>query len=280
MGQSPFRSIALLGKLGDTRVREAIHGLADFLRLRGLQVVLESELQAGAEDRVQLAVVVGGDGTLLHAARRMAPHGVPLFGVNLGRLGFLADVPLSRMVPDIGRILDGDYVTQERMMLAVEVRGGETLRASHLAFNDAVVSKGAIERLIEVRVRVDGEFVTTVRADGVIVATPTGSTAYALSAGGPILHPTLEALILVPICPHTLSQRPIALPAGSVIELGPTELEAGEAHVALDGRVVADLAVGDTVQVRRANRTVRLIRVPNHSDFEALRSKLGWGETF
>lgn len=276
----PFQTVALLGKLGDTRVREAIAGLAEFLHSRGRQVVPEHELKSGEEDRVQLAVVVGGDGALLHAARRMAPHGVPLIGVNLGRLGFLADIPLSRLYPDLGRILDGDYALQERMMLAVEVRRGATVRTGQLAFNDAVVSKGASERLIELRVRVDGEFVTTVRADGLIVATPTGSTAYALSAGGPILHPTLEAIIVVPICPHTLSQRPIALRAGSVIELAPTELTAGEAHVALDGRVATDLAVGDTVQVQRAERTVRLIRVPGHSDFEALRSKLGWGESF
>lgn len=276
---SPFQSIALLGKLGDARVRKAIEDLAEFLRKRDRQVVMEQQLKGGAEAHVELAVVVGGDGTLLHAARRMAPFGIPLVGVNLGRLGFLADVPISRLFPDISRILDGDYVTQERMMLAVEVRRGADLRESQLAFNDAVVSKGAIERLIEVGVRVDGEFVTTVRADGIIVATPTGSTAYALAAGGPILHPTLEALIIVPICPHTLSQRPIALRAGSVIELGPTDLAAGEAHVALDGRVVADLSVGDTVIVRRADRTVRLIRAPGYSDFEALRAKLGWGET-
>lgn len=276
----PFQTIALLGKLGDARVREAVEGLAGYLRQRGRRAILDSELAAGAEGSVELAIVVGGDGTLLHAARRMAPHGVPLIGVNLGRLGFLTDVPLAHAHQDIGRILDGDYVMQERMMLAVEVRRGESVRASLLAFNDAVVGKGAVERLLEVRVRVDGEFVTSVRADGLIVATPTGSTAYALSAGGPILHPTLEALIVVPICPHTLSQRPIALRAGSLIELAPSELAHGNAHVALDGRIVADLAVGDTVQVRRAERTVRLIRLPGHSDFDALRSKLGWGETF
>jgi NAD+ kinase len=277
---SPFDTVVLLGQLDDPRVREAVDGLAEFLRRRGRQAILEQDLSAGNLARVQLAIVVGGDGTLLHAARSMAPHGVPLIGVNLGRLGFLTDVPLARVEGDIGRILDGDYVTQERMMLAIEVRRGDAVGESRLAFNDVVVGKSAVERLIEVRVHVDGEFVTAVRSDGLIVATPTGSTAYALSAGGPILHPTLEALIVVPICPHTLSQRPIALHAGSVIELVPSEQSAADAHVALDGRIVADLAVGDTVRVRRAERTVKLIRLPDHSDFEALRSKLGWGDRF
>ena len=166
---------------------------------------------ARSAGEIDLAIVVGGDGTLLHVARHLAASRVPIIGVNLGRLGFLADIPADAMLPEVTRILDGDYHTESRLLLAAEImRKGKIVYAAQ-AFNDVIVTKGDLARMIELETYIDGEFVNDMRGDGVIIATPTGSTAYALSAGGPILHPTLPAIVLVPICPHTLSNRPIVV---------------------------------------------------------------------
>lgn len=272
-------------------MRDALNGMAEYLRYRKIDVVigettadeiidsLKGEIPLkDIQSRMDLAIVIGGDGTMLHVARSLAPHGVPLVGVNMGRLGFLTDIPLVEMYEDVGRILDGEFHTEQRMMLEVEIWQGEELMLSDTAFNDMVIGKGLLERLIEFQIYIDGEFVTESRSDGIIVATPTGSTAYALSAGGPILHPQLESLILVPICPHTLSMRPIALKDTSVIDLTLVEICRRCAHVSLDGQIKMHLEGDEKVRVRRANDTVKLVRTLEHNHYAALRSKLGWGE--
>jgi len=286
-----FKTIGLFGKYKDPSVRDALNGLAEYLRYRKIKVVIgettadeiaeslsddlsPDELKTGMD----LAIVIGGDGTMLHVARSLAPHGVPLVGVNLGRLGFLTDIPLVEMYEDVGRILDGEYETEQRMMLEVEIWRGDEQLMTDTAFNDIVIGKGMLERLIDLQIYIDGEFVAESRSDGVIVATPTGSTAYALSAGGPILHPQLESLILVPICPHTLSMRPIALKASSVIDLTLVEICQKCAHVSLDGQIKCHLEGDEKVRVRRSNNVVRLVRTLEHNHYSALRSKLGWGE--
>ncbi len=287
----PFKTIGLFGKYKDPSVLEALNGLAEYLRYRKINVVFgettaEEILDSLPDEKtadnltapMDLAIVIGGDGTMLHVARSLAPHGVPLVGVNMGRLGFLTDIPLVEMYEDVGRILDGEYHTEQRMMLQAEMWRGEELVFTDTAFNDMVIGKGLFERLIEFQVYIDGEFVTDLRSDGMIVATPTGSTAYALSAGGPILHPQLESLILVPICPHTLSMRAIALKDSSMIDLALVEICPRCAHVSLDGQIRLHLEGDEKIRVRRADDTVRLIRTLEHNHYAALRSKLGWGE--
>lgn len=286
-----FKTIGLFGKYKDPSVRDALNGMAEYLRYRKIDVVIGEttadeiiDSQQGKiplkeiQSRMDLAIVIGGDGTMLHVARSLAPHGVPLVGVNMGRLGFLTDIPLVEMYEDVGRILDGEYDMEQRIMLEVEILRGEESILRDTAFNDMVIGKGLLERLIEFQIYIDGEFVTESRSDGMIVATPTGSTAYALSAGGPILHPQLESLILVPICPHTLSMRPIALRDSSVIDLTLVEICRRCAHVSLDGQIKLHLEGDEKVRVRRAKNTVKLVRTLEHNHYAALRSKLGWGE--
>lgn len=285
-----FKTIGLFGKFKDTSVREAMNGLAEYLRYRKVNVVLgettAEEIVAEFADRytgqgeehLDLGIVIGGDGTMLHVARTLAGTEIPLVGVNMGRLGFLTDIPLREMYEDIGRILDGEYKSEARMMLDVDVLQNEEVLLTETAFNDIVVGKGELERLIEVQIYIDGEFVMGSRSDGVLVATPTGSTAYALSAGGPIVHPQLEALILVPICPHTLTMRPIALNASSTIEFTLVDVDENCAHISLDGQIKYHLKGDEKIRVRRSQHTVNLIRTLENNHYAALRSKLGWGE--
>lgn len=284
-----FKTIGLFGKFKDTSVAEAINGLAEYLRYRKINVVLgettAEEIVSAldhyadhGEDHLDLGIVIGGDGTMLHVARTLAGTGIPLVGVNMGRLGFLTDIPRREMYEDVGRILDGEYKSEARMMLDVEVWQNEKRLLTETAFNDVVVGKGELERLIEVQIYIDGEFVMGSRSDGVLVATPTGSTAYALSAGGPILHPQLEALILVPICPHTLTMRPIALKARSTIEFTLVDVAKHCAHISLDGQIRYHLEGNEKVRVKRSSHRVNLVRTLENSHYAALRSKLGWGE--
>jgi len=289
----PVRTVGLFGKYGSPDVGGVIERLCQFVRGRGLGALLEEATAEFMErscadsvplarigDAIDLAIVVGGDGTILHVARTLARHGVPLIGVNLGRLGFLTDIPTDRMEDELGRILDGDFKTEERALLEAEiVRDGKVKHAAN-ALNDVVINKGGLARLIEFETWVDDEFVNSMRADGIIVATPTGSTAYALSAGGPILHPTLPALVVVPICPHTLSDRPLAVGSNSRIEIVMTATSQQSAHVTFDGQTNFALHDQDRVRVRRAERAVKLIHPSRRNHYEVLRVKLGWGEQY
>jgi NAD+ kinase len=286
-----IKAVGLFGKYQDPAVGGHVARLADYLRTRGLQVIVEEATAgvvptAGLQHRavgelcplIDLAVVVGGDGTLLNAARSLAPCRVPIIGVNLGRLGFLADISADSMLEQIGRILDGDYQTERRLLLGAEImRKGKIVHAA-TAFNDVVVTKGDIARLIEFEIYLGGEFVIDSRADGIIVASPTGSTAYAMSAGGPILHPALPAIALVPICPHTLSFRPIVVSSDSTVEVVMVERLPQHAHVTFDGQLNFALEPGDRIYVRRADAPVELLHPVGRSHFEVLRAKLFWGK--
>lgn len=283
-----FRTLALIGKYQSPDVAESVLSIARFLRDRGLDVSIEQGTASsigGAHDfpvasyehigaHADLAVVVGGDGTMLHTARRLIEHGVPLVGVNLGRLGFLTDIARTSATERLGEILDGAYVEEARFMLDVEVlRGGE--RVFHtLALNDVVVNKGDLGRMIEFELSIDGEFVYTQRSDGMIVSTPTGSTAYALSANGPILHPSVGGIALVPLCPHALTARPITLPDSCRIDI--VLLPPYDARVHFDGQTRFDLRAGDCVRLTRSSRSLRLLHPKGYSYFAMLRQKLHW----
>lgn len=286
-----FETIGLFGKYKDPSVGDVINRLTRFLQSRGLKVLLGETTAAEiarplAESRpherigkeIDLAVVVGGDGTMLNVARALAADEVPLLGVNLGRLGFLTDIAADRMIEEVGKILDGDYEHETRFLLHAEImRTGKIVHSSK-AFNDVIISKGGLSRLIEFETYIDGEFVNSMHADGIIAATPTGSTAYALSAGGPILHPTLAAIVLVPICPHTLSDRPIVVGSDSVVEILMTGIRQQSAHVTFDGQTSFELQENDRIYVRRAPRPVHLIHPSSRNHYEVLRMKLHWGE--
>lgn len=284
----PIQIVALVGKYQSPEVSEAVVRLAAFLRERGVEVLIEqgtASLIAGIDGyrvttyddigiRAQLAIVLGGDGTLLAAARRLAVHGVPLAGVNQGRLGFLTDIPREQMLGHIGDILEGRYQREERMMFEAEVvRGGE--RVFHtLAFNDVVVSKGDVGRMIEFELHIDDEFICFQRSDGIILATPTGSTAYALSANGPILHPGVPGIALVPLCPHALTNRPVTVQDSARIDV--IIQPPYDARFHFDGQARFDARSGDRVRVWKSERTVSLLHPLGYSYFSILREKLHW----
>ena len=281
-----FGKIALVGKLGSPEIAASLRELAAFLKKRGCEVLIEKETAAeigeqgldyvGIGTRADLAVVIGGDGTLLAAARNLVRHHVPVVGVNLGRVGFMTDIGHRDMQEGIGAILDGNYTMKDRAALDAEIRRGDESVLRTLALNDAVVSKGAQGRLIEFELLLDGEFVYALRADGVIVATPTGSTAYALSAQGPILHPAVPAFALVPLAPHTLSARPVSVSDKSVIEIHLKHALEARAH--FDGLALADLQAGDRLILKRSADAVRFVHPPGYRYFATLREKLGWSE--
>ena len=283
---SAFRRVALIGKQRSAEIAQSLDELRALLVERGCEVLLEQDTAAalGTEGKdydtigrgVDLAIVVGGDGTMLSAARSLVRYGVPLAGINLGRVGFMTDIPLRDMRASIGAILDGDYSLEERGLLDAEIRRGGRQLLRTLALNEAVVGKGSQGRLIEFELYVDGEYVYTLRADGVIVATATGSTAYALSAQGPILHPAVPALALVPLNPHTLSARPVSVLDRSVIEIALVRALDARAH--FDGYALADLAQGDRLVLHRSADTVRFVHPPGYSYFVMLREKLRWSE--
>jgi NAD+ kinase len=285
--QPVFRRIALIGKR-TPEIAQSVRTLRDFLRARGCEVLLERDTAANAGEAAgaasyeeigrgaDLAIVIGGDGTMLAAARNLAPHKVPLAGVNQGRLGFMTDVALSDMTASVGAILDGRRTIEERALIDAEVRRGARTIQHTLALNEAVVTKGSEARLIEFRLSIDGEYVYALRADGIIVATPTGSTAYALSAQGPILQPTVPAFALVPLNPHVLSARPVSVSDSCVIEI--ELLRAVDARAHFDGFALTDLHEGDLLVLRRSADPIRFVHPPGYGYFTMLREKLRWSE--
>ncbi|MDR7272562.1 NAD+ kinase [Pelomonas saccharophila] len=282
-----FRHVAIVGKHQAPGIRPVLEEIAQFLCSQGLDVSLEAAtaLNTGLTDydalsndelgrQCDLAVVIGGDGTMLGFARDMARHGIPLVGINQGRLGFITDIPIERWRESLAPVLAGDYEVEPRSMLEGAVwRDGESI-FSGLALNDVVVSRGGTSGMVELKVNVGEQFVANMRADGLIVASPTGSTAYALSAGGPILHPSIAGWLIVPIAPHTLSNRPIVLP-----DLGEVRMEivAGrDASVNFDMQSLASLLHGDTITVRRSQHQVRFLHPKGWSYYATLRRKLRW----
>jgi NAD+ kinase len=281
-----FSRIALIGKLGSPEIAASLRELIGLLGKRGCEALVEKETAAelGAAgldyaalgERADLAVVLGGDGTMLAAARSLVRYRVPVVGVNLGRVGFMTDIGHRDMHSGIGAILDGSYTLEERTLLDAEiVRGGESVLRT-LALNEAVIGKGAQGRLIEFDLAIDGEFIYNLRADGMIVATPTGSTAYALSAQGPILHPAVPALALVPLNPHTLSARPVSVSDKCAIEI--KLVRALDARGHFDGLALADMQEGDRLLLKRSADVVRFVHPPGYRYFATLREKLRWSE--
>jgi len=285
-----FPRIALIGRYGGADLTVPLAGLASFLKARGHSVSLDADTAQtvgakGLETRdehdlpgwADLAIVLGGDGTMLSVARSLAPHDVPLIGVNLGRLGFLTDIPLARLEPTLAAMLDGHFTEERRTLLAVTVTRGDGSQAHAPALNEVVVNRGGLGTMIDCSIEIDHVFAYAMRADGVIVATPTGSTAYSLSTGGPIIAPQVPAFALVPIAPHALTHRPIAVPDSSTIDI--TVNRGRDAAVHCDGQAHFELDEGDRVTARRAPHAARFLHPEDHDYFAMLRQKLHWSES-
>ena len=284
-----FKTIAIIGKPDRQQRAEPLNQLHALLKSRGYRVNVDAGVAALLSDppdqvlpiellikSVDLAIAVGGDGTLLGVARVAAMNNVPLVGVNLGTLGFLTDIPKDELEPLVSALLDGQYTEEKRLMLDAEIKRGSATIFESVALNDVVVSRGAMGTMIEFAVAIDGEFIYSLRADGLIIATPTGSTAYALSTGGPILHPSLAALTIVPISPHTLSNRPIAIP--SHCEVRVRVMRGVNARTNFDVQSFFDLEAEDEVVIRAYPNPLRLLHPIGYSYFGMLRTKLHWNE--
>jgi NAD+ kinase len=289
-----FSTIGLIGKLNNDRARYSIERLVKFLRSRDLTVVIEADTAAllGREYRdtqisvadmatlgrdCDLAVVVGGDGSLLSGARDLVEHAVPLLGVNRGRLGFLTDILPDAIEQKMGEVLDGEYTMEERFLLDMQVMRDAQQLSTGDALNDVVLHPGELVRMLEFELYIDDHFVTSQRSDGMIVATPTGSTAYALSGGGPIMHPSLDAIGLVPMNPHTLSSRPIVVAGSSVIKIVVGDCHNASPRVTCDGQSHVALSKNDEIIICKKPQQLQLLHPLNHNFYERCRSKLGWG---
>jgi len=286
----PFKSIAIIGKyMNEFALQQMQTDLADLarhLRAKKIEVWIEENTAKYAElsgfktaalatigSKVDLAIVMGGDGTMLSVARNLIDYNIPLVGINRGRFGFLTDLRAEDMLRSLDRILTNRYQIESRMLLNARIlRDGKTLYQG-LAFNDIVIKGGL--RLIEMAVEINGSFVHKQRADGLILSTPTGTTAYALSAGGPILHPSLEAIAIVPVSPHTLSNRPIAVNSSSLIQI--TLIQSDDGQVSYDGQFQMLLESGDRILIQRAEKEVKLLHPSEYCYFDMLRNKLNWG---
>jgi NAD+ kinase len=271
---------SVVAKGTSEEARELAREVVVWLERRGIAVAadLREGDRAGPLVTIEpcdLAIVLGGDGTLLSVARRLRP-GTPILGVNLGGLGFLTEVGRDELYPALASVLAGRYALEARALVDIELERAAGERASYRFLNDAVIAKSALSRIIQLTVHVDGRLVASYRADGLIVSTPTGSTAYNLSAGGPILHPSLPVTVLTPICPHTFSMRPLVVPGDSRIDVT-LETQREEVYLTLDGQEGTPLAFGDTVRVRSTSARVQLIKVSGRTFYDGIRDKLHWG---
>ncbi len=284
-----FKNVALIGKYKTPAIAEPLLRLAEFLAEKGVVVSVDSltaehlgnhpyrVLSLDKMDgEVDLAIVMGGDGTMLNIARTLAPFEIPLVGVNQGRLGFLTDLSLESMKRSISAMLQGEFITEKRMLLKVLVLRDNVEVCSASAFNEMAIHRSNIGSMIECEVRINGEYLYTQRADGLIVSTPTGSTAYALAAGGPIMHPALDVVALVPVCPHTLSNRPIIVSGNSEIQI--LMHRTGDVHVRFDSHSHYDLQLNDMLVISRHRDYVHLLHPVGHSYYHTLREKLYWNK--
>ncbi len=285
----PFHTVALIGKYRSAEAAHTVLALARLLAARGCVPLIECDTAslidpagfdtadlAGIGARADLAIVVGGDGTMLHAARNLSPFDVPVVGVNQGRVGFMTDIPRLDAERVIGELLDGHYRAEQRILLTARVKRGEAVVNESAALNEVVVSKSDGGRMIEFALAIDDELIYHQRSDGLIVATPTGSTAYALSANGPILHPAVGGIAVVPLCPHALTARPITVP--DTVLLSVTLADGVEARVHCDGHTEFDLVAGDVVTIHRSKHSITLLHPRGYSYFAMLREKLHWSE--
>ena len=282
-------SVGLFGRYKDPDVSSALDAVRKHLENRNISVYIgdttadnitgtrieDSGLPVG--ETIDLAVVVGGDGTMLHVARSLASFALPMIGINLGRLGFLTDLSADRMHEGMDELLRGEFTVEERIMLQIQISNGRDNLNESVALNDVTLSKGNTGRMIEFDTHVNSEPLGRTRGDGVIISTPTGSTAYALSAGGPILHPLLPAIVFAPICPHTLGHRPMVLDDSSIIELEILDLAGADGNVFIDGLKQLAVSGNEIIRISRAETVTRMVRINSHNHFTALRSKLGWG---
>lgn len=289
MKKNGFRNIGLIGRLGSTKVVDTLKRLMRFLDERSYQIIVEDRtatvlLGHGFQEAnrkmlaeiCDLVIVVGGDGSLLGAARAMAKTGVPVLGVNRGRLGFLTDIMPDQLEEKVEEVLAGQYISERRFLLDAEVyREGELIGAAD-GLNDVVLHPGKSARMIEFDLYIEGRFVYNQRSDGLIVATPTGSTAYALSGGGPIMHPKLDALVLVPMFPHTLSSRPIVVDGSSEIKVFISSSNETYPHVSCDGQTHLVTRPGDVLYIRKKPHKLKLIHPLGHDFYDVCRTKLGW----
>ncbi len=284
-----MKSIGILTKPKFPDVKTILKDLVAWLRERKKEPLFDGTTAAligesATAQKAQIAatadmvLVLGGDGTMLNAARLVAERAVPILGVNMGGLGFLTEVGLEQLYPALEKVLANEYFLDERLMLRASIHrhGEDVARATVL--NDVVVSKGTLARMIQIQIAVDGQFVTSLRGDGVIISTPTGSTAYSLSSGGPIMHPSVHALIITPICPHTLTHRPLLIPSNVSVEVTLISRDEG-AMTTFDGQVVVSMSQGDTVTIRASDHRTQLIRFPDRTYYEVLRKKLKWGDS-
>ena len=284
-----IRKVAIVAKPHMEEAIAVVRALTRWLKRRHVEPRVEAQVAQRLDGTlpsfhlakpprdVQLFIVLGGDGTLLSVARAMGARQSPILGVNLGSLGFLTDVALPQLYPALESILAGDYVIQSRIMLDAVLRRDGQVLTRQTVLNDAVITKGAIARIIEVEVRINDQPVAMVRADGIIVSTPTGSTAYSLAAGGPILYPGLGSMLITPICPHTLTQRPVVISDRSTVDLT-LRGESDEVYATFDGQASEVMETGDTVSVRKSRSVVKLVNFPGHEYFRLLRHKLRWAE--
>ena len=282
-------SVGLFGRYKDPDVSTTLDALRKHLENRDISVYIGDttadnisgtrieDSGLSVAETIDLAVVVGGDGTMLHVARSLASYALPMIGINLGRLGFLTDLSADRMHEGLDELLRGEFTVEERIMLQVQISNGSENLNDSIALNDVTLSKGNTGRMIEFDTHVNSEPLGRTRGDGVIISTPTGSTAYALSAGGPILHPLLPAIVFAPICPHTLGHRPMVLDDSSIIELEILDLAGADGNVFIDGLKQLAVSGNEIIRISRAETVTRMVRINSHNHFTALRSKLGWG---
>ncbi|RNC69886.1 MAG: NAD(+)/NADH kinase [Desulfuromonadales bacterium] len=283
-----MKKIAIFAKVHDPRCQGVAGELIAWLEERGIETLVEAHLARHLDGRTgvapeeipalaDMAVVLGGDGTLISAARLIGARGIPILGVNLGSLGFLTEVTLDELYPALESCVSGDYRVSERMMLAVTVERESDTVFSHRVLNDAVINKGALARIVDMETLVNDRYLTTYKADGLIISSPTGSTGYCLSANGPIVHPALDCLTVIPICPHTLTNRPIVLEASAEVTVRLISKNE-DVYLTLDGQVGMELKCGDILKVKRAEHRTRLVMSRSKDYFEVLRTKLKWGE--
>jgi len=282
-------TIGIIAKDNSEAVSKTVKQLVAFLAEKDCSIVFDNTAKnlindtlcvdrATLAEQADLAIVVGGDGTFLSVVRSLADSHTPILGINLGRLGFLVDISPDEMFEHLDKILQGEYVDECRFLLEAQVIRDNRVVAEAMAFNDVVVHIRDVARMIEFETYINGQFVNFQRADGMVVSTPTGSTAYALSSGGPLLHATLEAMVLVPICPHTLTNRPLVINASSKVEIVIGESKQTTSQVTFDGQIAFDVKPGDKISIQKKSSTVHLIHPAGYDYFEILRAKLHWSE--
>jgi NAD+ kinase len=282
-----FQKVAVVGRHDDSRVAEPMRILVEHLTKAGVAVLAAEEMdldlpvervsEAQLADNADLVIAIGGDGTMLYAGSLVRDSGVPLFGINRGRLGFLADVTPGDMIASVDHVLGGEYTTEARLLLDAELKLADGKTVTATAFNDVVLQRYGTGRMVDIEASVAGQFVNTHSGDGLIVATPTGSTAYALSCGGPIIEPQLDAVVIVPICPHTLADRPIVIAAGQEIEIRLLDREDTQAGISVDGHSIGAIHANGKLTINAAEKRIRLIHPPGYDFYGILRSKLLWG---